>query len=128
MTAGAATGADQAMLEVLQSPGPAVWVHDRPIEPPPPPLDQLRPDVQVRPPGKISPSVARDPAPEDRASVEAERSTPPLLQVYRRSALRDRAVRPHLPVASVVIAEGLPDLRGVRRLFPAATIMRLPPL
>ena len=119
---------DRAMLEVLQSPGMALWVHDRPVEPPPPPLDQLRPPVQVRAPGKISPSVARDPSPEDQASVVAERSTPPLLQVYRSSALGDREMRPHLPAASVVIAEGLPDLRAVRRSFPGATVLRLPAL
>jgi len=117
---------DLAMIEVLQATGTAVWVHDRPFEPAPPSVEQLRPPVQSRAPGKISPSVARDPSPEDHASVEAERSTPPLLQIYRQSALRDRSVRPHLPPARLVIAEGLADERGVRRLFATATILRLP--
>jgi hypothetical protein len=122
-----ASASEQAMLEVLQSPGSAVWVHDRPVEPPPPPVEQLRPEVQVRAPGKISPSVARDPSPADHASVEAERTTPPLLQVYRRRSLRERAVQPHLPPeAAVVIAEGVADIRGVRRSFPDARIFRLP--
>ena len=122
----AATGADQAMLEVLQSTGTAVWVHDRPLEPAPPALDRLRPQVQMRAPGKISASVARDPSAEDHASVEAERSTPPLLRVYRLSALREESVRQQLPSVSVVVAEGLPDVRAVRRIFPDATLVRLP--
>ena len=123
-----ATGVDLAMLEVLQSPGPAVWVHDRAHEPDPPPLELLQPPTQVRAPGKISASIARDPTPDDHASVEAERTSPPLLQVYRLTALRDRSVRPHLPPASLVIAEGLPDVRTVRRLFPDARLLPLDPV
>src|SRR4051795_2368410 len=122
----AASGVDLAVIEVLQSPGTALWVHARPVEPLPPPLEQLRPDVARRAAGKISPSVAREPSPEDLASVEAERSSAPLLAVYRLSALRDRSLRARLPAAGLVVAEGLPDVRGLRRWFPAARIVRLP--
>src|SRR4051794_25695394 len=122
----AASDVDLAVMEVLQSPGTALWVHDRPVEPPPPPLEQLRPDVEHRGPGKISASVARQPSAEDDASVEAERSSAPLLAAYRLSALRDRSVRSHLSTAAVVVAEGLSDVRGLRRWFPDARIVRLP--
>src|SRR4051794_6335468 len=122
----AASAVDLAVIEVLQSAETALWVHDRPVEPPPPPLERLRPDVERRGPGKISASVAREPSPEDHASVEEERSSAPLLAVYRLSALRDRSLRSQLPPAGVVVAEGLPDVRGLRRWFPDARIVRLP--
>jgi len=123
----AASDADLALIEVLRSPGTALWVHDRAVEPQPPPLEQLRPDVAARAAGKISASVAREPSPADHASVAAERSSAPLLAVYRLSALRDRSVRSQLPAIGIVVTEGLPDVRAVRRWFPDARLVRLPP-
>src|SRR5438270_635694 len=63
-----------------------------------------------------------------RASLVAELSTPPLLRGYRLSALREESVRQQLPSVNVVVAEGLPDVRAVRRIFPDATLVRLPAL
>ena len=125
---GAQLPSERDLASAYGTSGTAVWVHDRPLEPAPPALDRLRPQVQMRAPGKISASVARDPSAEDHASVEAERSTPPLLRVYRLSALREESVRQQLPSVSVVVAEGLPDVRAVRRIFPDATLVRLPAL
>jgi Pyrimidine dimer DNA glycosylase len=107
----------QALIAVLRTPGPVLWLHDRPVEPPPPPLDRLQPPVTDRQPGKVSASVARPPTPDDVASVAAEARLPPLLHVYRVSALRDRRLRAAMPEPTLVVAEGLPDLRSVRRHF-----------
>lgn len=118
-------GADAAMLEVLQTSGPALWVHERAFESSPP-AERIRPHVVARASGRISPSVAREPTAADVASVAAECSTPPLLHVYRLSALRERSIRANLPPANIVVAEGLRDVRALRRLFPAASLLRLP--
>ena len=115
----------RAVIAALCARGSTVWLHVRDAEPPPPALDRLRPPPIEGRPGKISPSVARPPTAEDLASVAAEIRAPLPLHVYRLAALQDRRVVAALPAPALVVAEGITDLRPVRRRFPGVEVRQI---
>jgi hypothetical protein len=111
-----------AVAAALSAPGPTVWVRGGPYDDAAPPLDDLRPAVVDRPPGKISPSIARPPTPEDEAAVQAEVTTPPFLFVYPEPLLGDPRVRAAMPQPALVVLEGVsgsPEL-------PDAEVLTIP--
>lgn len=95
----------------LRHAGTTVWVHGHPYDDRVPPLSTLQPAVVDRPPGKISPSIARPPTVEDLRAMEREATTPPRLHIYPASLLRRADVRAALPPdPAVVVLDGVPRI------------------
>ena len=99
-----------AVAAAVAAPGPTLWVHGAPYDDTVPPLPSLQPAVVDRPPGKVSPSIARPPTDADVAAVAAEIAAPPLLHVYPKALLRRADVRANLPEAALVVLDGVPRL------------------
>jgi hypothetical protein len=107
----------------LQHPGRTLWVHGHPYDDRVPSLAVLRPPVVDRPPGKVSPSIARPPTAEDLEAMRREATTPPTLHVYPVALLRRAEIRSALPSdPAMIVLDHLTRLPRFLAHFPANVI------
>ena len=99
-----------ALLAALCLPGRTVWVsHLEPLDADAPAVDTLRPAPVAARPGRVTPSIAREPTAEDRAALAAEAAEPPEFVFLPRSRLAAAGRR--LSGVSLLVFDRVPNGR-----------------